>query len=230
MADRDQTLLRLRRINLFETAVFLLVLLPWMGFATLGARPENLDFPTIAVVIMFHDFALMALAIYLVWRNGEGIAAVGWIRAGAAREVAIGVGLFIPMTLVIALLEGWLQATGLAEPAKTPSYLLPQSGTEYALAFLLLIVVAVSEETIFRGYLLRRFSQLTGSRWIGVAVTSAIFALGHAYQGSLGVVAVGVIGVILALVYLKRGSLVAPITMHFIQDFIGLIIVPRFFS
>jgi membrane protease YdiL (CAAX protease family) len=31
-------------------------------------------------------------------------------------------------------------------------------------------------------------------------------------------------------VYLKRGSLVAPITMHFIQDFIGLIIVPRFFG
>lgn len=210
--------------------MFLLVLLPWMGFATIGARPQDLNFFTVAVVVIFHDVALMVLAVYLVWRNGEGIAAVGWIRTGAMREFVIGAALFIPMTIGVSLIEALLQATGLAQPAKTPSYLLPQGGGDYALALLLLIVVAISEETIFRGYLLRRFSQVTGSRWIGVAVTSAIFALGHAYQGPLGVVAVGVIGVILALVYLKRGSLIAPITMHFIQDFIGLIVVPRFFS
>ena len=41
-----------------------------------------------------------------------------------------------------------------------------------------------------------------------------------------GVITVGLIGVIFALVYVWRGSLVAPVTMHFLQDFLGIVLVP----
>lgn len=212
-----------RRVYLFETAVFLAVLLPWMGFTMIGA-PEDLGFPVVAVVIIVHDLALTVLAVYLVWRNGEGVGAIGWIRRRAVREILIGVALFIPMLIAISLVEALFRSVGFAEPARPPSYLLPHGGFDYATAVLLAAIVAVAEETIFRGYLLRRFIQVTGSRWLSVALTSTLFALGHAYQGPLGVVAVGAIGVILALVYLRRGSLMAPIVMHFIQDSIGLTI------
>lgn len=221
---------RVRRYRLFETGVFLLVLGSWMGFATVGARPEELHFSVVAGAIVFRNLALTALALYLVWRNGEGIGALGWIRHGAGREALIGLALFVPMTLgvsvVAALLHGW----GFAEPVAPPSYLFPRSGVDQALALVLLTVVAISEETVFRGYLLRRFAQVMGSRSLAVVLTSALFALGHAYEGALGAIATGVIGVVLALVYLWRGSLVAPMTMHFIQDFIGLLIVPKFFG
>ncbi len=217
-----------RRTCLLETAIFFLVLLPWMGLATFGIRPEDLSFPRVAAVIIVHDVALTALALYLVWRGGEGIAAIGWVGRGAWREALAGMALFVPLFAGIALLEGLLRAAGFAEPIKPPAYLLPQSGAEYLLALLLLLTVAVTEETVFRGYLLRRFRQVTGSVWLAVLLSSAIFALGHGYQGPLGIIAVGAIGVVFAVVYLRRGSLVAPMVMHFIQNFIGLIVAPHF--
>ncbi|HEX7043886.1 MAG TPA: CPBP family intramembrane glutamic endopeptidase [Burkholderiales bacterium] len=217
---------RLRRAYLLETAVYFLVLVPWMGFATLGRRPDDLGFPLVATVIVLHDVALTALALYLVWRNGEGAAAVGWVRRGWGREALLGVALFVPLFLGVAILETLLRAAGFAEPVKPPTYLLPQVGTDYVFALVLLVVVAVAEETVFRGYLLRRFVQLTGSARAAVVLTSLIFALGHGYQGPLGVIAVGAIGAAFAAVYLWRGSLVAPVVMHFIQNFLGLIVAP----
>jgi len=218
---------RLRRAYLLETAVYFLVLVPWMGFATLGRQPDDLGFPLVAAVIVLHDVALTALALYLVWRNGEGAAAVGWVRHGWGREAVLGAALFVPLFLGVALLETLLRAAGFAEPVKPPAYLLPQAGVDYAFALVLLVVVAVAEETVFRGYLLRRFMQLTGSAGAAVIVTSLVFALGHGYQGPLGVIAVGAIGATFAVVYLWRGSLVAPVVMHFIQNFLGLIVAPN---
>jgi len=40
------------------------------------------------------------------------------------------------------------------------------------------------------------------------------------------VVTVGVMGLVFALVYLWRQSLVAPMVMHFLQDFIGIVLLP----
>lgn len=221
---------RVRRYRLFETGVFLLMLLTWMGFAAVGARSDGLRFFVVAVAIIFRDLALTALALYLVWRNGEGIGAVGWIRRRAGREALIGLALFVPMTIGVSLVAALLRASGFAEPRAPPSYLFPRNGADYALALVLLVVVAISEETVFRGYLLRRFAQVTGRRGLAVVLTSILFALGHGYEGALGAIATGIIGAVLALVYLWRGSLVGPITMHLVQDFIGLLVVPRFFG
>lgn len=217
-----------RRGYLFEIVVFFLVLLPWMGFTAIGAPSEDLSFPLVAATVMLHDVALTALVLYFVWRTGEGIGAVGWLRAGAGREALIGIALFVPLFLGIGLIEALLRSAGFAEPIEPPDYLLPRGGSEYVIAIAMLLVVAVSEETVFRGYLLRRFSQISGSRVAAVVISSVIFALGHGYQGSLGIIAVGIIGLAFAIVYLNRGSLVAPMVMHFIQNFIGLIVAPQF--
>jgi len=93
------------------------------------------------------------------------------------------------------------------------------------LASLLVIVVAAAEETIFRGYLILRLQAVTASPAAAV-FSSVTFALGHGYEGSAGVVTVGVMGLVLALVYLWRQSLVAPMVMHFLQDFIGTVLLP----
>lgn len=218
-----------RQAYLVETVIFLLLLVPSMGLV-LGANAETLTFPVVAGAVILHDVALTALALYLVWRGNEGIGSIGWVRAHIGREAAIGAALFIPMFLGVAMLEALLHAAGFPAPPQPPGFLLPRSGSDYMLALVLLSVVAVAEETIFRGYLLRRFSQVTGNRVWAIVLSSAIFALGHAYQGSLGVVAVGAIGIAFALIYLWRGSLVAPMVMHFIQNCIGLLIAPQFLA
>jgi membrane protease YdiL (CAAX protease family) len=40
------------------------------------------------------------------------------------------------------------------------------------------------------------------------------------------VVTVGVMGAVFALVYLWRKSLVVPMVMHFLQDFLGTVLLP----
>ena len=91
---------------------------------------------------------------------------------------------------------------------------------------ILVAVVAFSEETIFRGYLLLRFATITGTPAAAAFLSAAIFSLGHGYEGTAGVVTVGVVGAAFALVYLWRRNLVAPAVMHFLLDLVGIVVAP----
>jgi membrane protease YdiL (CAAX protease family) len=50
------------------------------------------------------------------------------------------------------------------------------------------VVVAVSEETVFRGYLLLRLGAVLHGPFRAVLLSSALFSLGHGYEGSAGAV------------------------------------------
>lgn len=215
-----------RRQRSIELAVFLLILLPLMALSALAGQPEGLTFSTVAIAVIVHDIALLCLVLFFVWRNGEGFVALGWSTRHVAREMGIGLALFIPVYLAVSGAERLLRYAGLSAPEALPSYLFPTSGGEYLLAVVFLAVVAVTEETIFRGYLLLRFRALTGSVVVALFLSVAIFALGHGYQGSVGVVAVGLLGLLYALIYVWRGSLVAPTVMHFVQNAVGLFLAP----
>ena len=62
------------------------------------------------------------------------------------------------------------------------------------LAFILVTVVAVAEETIFRGYLILRFRAVTGRTSAAVLLSSIVFSLGHGYEGMAGVISVFSLG------------------------------------
>ena len=215
-----------RRVQAIELFVFLLILLPLMALSAVASRPEGLGFTTVAIAVIAHDLALLSLVLFFVWRNGEGFGVLGWSRAHMARETGIGLALFLPVFFAVAGLERLLRYAGLSAPEALPAYLVPAPGMEYLLALLFLIVVAVTEETIFRGYLLLRFRSLTGSLIAALLLSVSIFALGHGYQGPVGIIAVGVLGLVYALIYIWRGSLVAPTVMHFVQNAIGLFLAP----
>jgi len=78
-----------------------------------------------------------------------------------------------------------------------------------------------------RGGFTLRTAEEYGCPWTwAIALSSAIFALGHGYQGTAGVVTVGLMGAAYATVYHWRLSLAAPIVMHFLQDFSGIVLPP----
>ena len=97
---------------------------------------------------------------------------------------------------------------------------------EFLLATVLVIVVALAEETVFRGYLILRFKNVMANTSAAVLLSAVIFSLGHGYEGSAGVITVGGMGLVFGLVYTWRQSLVAPMVMHFLQDFIGIVLLP----
>ncbi len=136
----------------------------------------------------------------------------------------MGADPILPVYFGANLLESALHTVGLSAPTKLPSFLVVSGFTKVLSAFVLVTVAAVAEETIFRGYLILRFRAVTGRTSAAVLLSSLVFSVGHGYEGMAGVISVFSLGVVLALVYLWRKSLVAPIVMHFLTDFATIIL------
>jgi membrane protease YdiL (CAAX protease family) len=84
-------------------------------------------------------------------------------------------------------------------------------------------LAAFGEEMVYRGYLMNRVADLFGrtrSAWIvSVLAVHVGFGLAHVYQGLTGVIDEGLMGVLLALLYLGTGrNLAVPIIAHGIAD------------
>lgn len=92
------------------------------------------------------------------------------------------------------------------------------------------VVAAFGEEMIYRGYLMNRVADLfnrTPWAWvISLIVVHIGFGLAHSYQGLIGVLDEGLMGVLLGIVYLRCGrNLAVPIIVHGIQDSIDLLLI-----
>ena len=84
---------------------------------------------------------------------------------------------------------------------------------------------AFGEEISYRGYLLKRGSDVGGgsttAKWIAMLLVSILFGYGHYYKGTSGVIDSGVAGLILGSAFLLSGrNLWVPILAHgFIDTF-----------
>ena len=216
-----------RTQQFFEVSVFLFLIVPSMVLSFFAVKQGSLSFVLVAISAILRDLALVSLILFFIWRNHEPATWIGWTLKNSRKEISLGILLFIPFSFGTGLLEKGLQAIGLSVPSTPlPSFLAARGMVEFLLALVLVVIVALAEETIFRGYLILRFKTVT-SNPIGAALLSAaIFSLGHGYEGSAGVVTVGVMGLVFAFVYMWRQSLVAPIVMHFLQDFFGIVLLP----
>ncbi len=216
-----------RQEQLAEVSVFLFLIIPSMILSFFAFKQGSLNFALVAISVILRDLALVSLILFFIWRNREPATEIGWTLKNSRKDIFLGILLFFPFFLAMSLLEKGLQAIGLSIPSKTlPSFLTAKGSGQFLLAFILIVIVALAEETIFRGYLLLRFRAIFSNPAGAVLLSATIFSLGHGYEGSAGVVTVGVMGLIFALVYLWRKSLVASIVMHFLQDFIGIILLP----
>src|SRR5579863_6779163 len=91
-------------------------------------------------------------------------------------------------------------------------------------------LAAFGEEMVYRGYLMNRVADLfnrTRRAWIvSLIVVHVAFGLAHAYQGWTGVIDEGLMGVLLAVIYLRTGrNLAVPIIAHGISDSIDFILI-----
>ncbi|WP_030842248.1 CPBP family intramembrane glutamic endopeptidase [Streptomyces hygroscopicus] len=216
-----------RRQELAETGVFLLLIMPSMALSFLAVGQGRLPFSLAAVATVLRDVGLVALILLLLSRGRQTVAAIGWVRRGAGREIAWGIVLSAPVLVGMSALAAALRSAGLSGTRSSASGLLPApTPGEVLLAVALVAVVAVAEETIFRGYLILRFASVLRSRPWAVVLSSAVFSVGHGYEGGAGVLTVGTTGLVFAVVYLWRRSLLAPIVMHFSVDLVGIVLVP----
>jgi uncharacterized protein len=213
-----------RRVQIFEVAIFLLLIVPSMSASFLANAQGGIGFVGTAVLSMLNDLGEVGLVLYFIWRNSEPLQRIGWTLQRLPVELAWGVVLYFPIIYVTAWVERALLSIGLTAPSKMPSMLVAGSHAQIVLAVLLVIVVAIVEETVFRGYLLLRLEAVTRRPWAAVLLSSLVFSIGHGYEGTAGVIRIFFLGIFLSVTYLWRRSLIAPMVIHFIIDFSSIVL------
>jgi uncharacterized protein len=90
------------------------------------------------------------------------------------------------------------------------------------------IGAGISEELVFRGFLLYYFglyvSQMNTLE--KVLVVSLFFGLAHLYQGRQGVLGTGIVGLAMGGLYVATGSLLMPMVVHAASDWRVLLMLP----
>ena len=215
------------REQLYEVSVFLFLIVPSIALSFFVIRQGNIGFALTAFATILRDLSLVSLILFFLWRNREPVKKIGWSLKDYQKEIAIGILLFIPTFYIAGRLDEFLILSGFSSP-KTPTPSLEAVGGigTTILGVILVIVVAFTEEIIFRGYLLLRFDALISNLTVAVILSTFIFSLGHGYEGTAGIVTVAFLGLVFAVTYLWRKSLIAPIVMHFLLDFISVVLAP----
>ena len=215
------------RSQVVEVLIFVSLILPSIILSFFQEAEVNTNFIMAAFSTIFRDISLIALILLFMWRNREPVRTIGWSFKNAWIEIGLGLLLFFPMIYTAGFLENLLFRGSFASPdTEIPEFLLPSGWGQRIVALFLIIIVSIAEETIFRGYLFLRFKNIFRSPYWAVAVSTVLFAFGHGYEGTGAVITVGFMGFVFAVIYAWRKSLLAPITMHFLQNFIGIILYP----
>jgi membrane protease YdiL (CAAX protease family) len=148
----------------------------------------------------------------LGWYSGEG-----WIK-----EAALGIAGYlacIPFIGAAMIVTSLLMKASNTFP-RSPIVDMMKDGNPLALYGIACVFAPVLEETMFRGALFHYFR----GRWQWIAsapIVAFIFAIIHP-QGWVALPVLGTIALVLAALREWRGSLIAPITAHALNNFIAI--------
>jgi uncharacterized protein len=100
------------------------------------------------------------------------------------------------------------------------AHILPQKRGEFPPFFVLATVGGIFEELLYRGFLIWLLTPVAGL-WGAVLLSSALFGLGHAYQGWSGIARTGLIGPAFGSAYALTHSLWWLILVHVMANLYG---------
>jgi CAAX protease family protein len=145
---------------------------------------------------------------------GVGDTSVVWWWIGAALAV-IGSSLLLAQTLVILRSsERMAQVRAQLAPLRS---IIPGNAREGRYFAGLSVTAGVCEEIVYRGFLIVYLAALF-PLWFAVVLSSVIFGVGHTYQGGGGILKTGLVGLIMAGLFLLTGALWAPMLLHAVID------------
>ncbi len=212
-------------------AILLLVLAPWdiWEYRRLRAAPDGARIGfyvrTSAALWVLIALSLFAIPLQAMWAAPAYDALLlspFWWR------------MLSYLVLFLMAVAPWLQIAylGVAKDKRERAlkglealaFMLPRNGFERGLFALLCLSAGIGEEIIFRGFVLRYLLDWHLGLTLAVIGSSLLFGLAHAGQGGSGIVRTGLVGLILALLYLATGSLLLPIVAHASIDLQALVL------
>jgi CAAX protease family protein len=211
-------------IGLLLSAAGILVLATVAGITAIGLSGTFRWLPGRLALLFWFSLLMLPLLLgfyTILTRSLEGrpLASVGFaFHPRWKNELATGL---IAGTVMILAVAGAESLLGVARFSLAPE---PEAKTVLAgiLLFLLLMVAAADEELVFRGYPFQRLVEVAGPV-LAVAAVSALFGAAHLrnpFQNWISTLNTVLVGVLLAICYLRTRALWLPLGIHFAWNFV----------
>ena len=179
------------------------------------------------------EWAFLA-AVALAWfKLGRPFADLGFVAPGGVGFWS-GVGVFVLFTGY--LIYAWHSAKHASDDEKSEQekslgnliHFIPRTRRHLRAFIAISITAGIVEEIVYRGFVLWYLAQFM-PLWAAVIASSVAFGLGHSYQGAMGALRCGLIGLAFAIFYIVTGSIWLPIVAHAVFDILqGMMLLELF--
>lgn len=151
-------------------------------------------------------------------------AQVRWLPNGEAAKaaslgflVAVSVGLALPAFM--AAYSPKVRDRLLTQFDKI-DFFLPRTAEELRWFVLVCLTAGICEEVLYRGFLIAYLAvwPLKAGGLGAILFSSLMFGTAHLYQGVKGIVVTGILGLVMAILFLWTGNLIAPMVFHTLID------------
>jgi uncharacterized protein len=184
-----------------------------------GKPDADLPLSVSAALTVVQD-GLFVLAAWLALKLSLGRA--GPADLGLRRVRAVGRALAAGCAVyVVFVTAGWVLAQVFGNPPDQA--LVTDIKHEHATAVLVLfavmtcVVAPVAEEVFFRGFMFRVFRAKLGTAW-GALLCGGVFGLVHAPAPAVSLVALGVLGAGLCILYVRAQSIIPCMALHALNN------------
>ncbi|WP_440765983.1 CPBP family glutamic-type intramembrane protease [Natronorubrum sp. DTA7] len=196
-------------------------------------RPDGIDPRSLSTGELLANVALSQGLFALVLLGGviyTGIPAaalgiefsLGYLEQGLLLGTAFGLALYVVNEIGAATATRF----GFDHDEELRELLAPDTRRGWsALLLVVLPIIAVFEELLFRAALIGVIAAAFGvSPWLLAVVSSIAFAVGHGMQGSVGVVVTGLLGFVLAAIFIVTGSFLAVVVAHYLVNALEFVV------
>ncbi|MGQ9458791.1 MAG: lysostaphin resistance A-like protein, partial [Anaerolineae bacterium] len=169
---------------------------------------------------------LVLLGIVFLWER-QPLASLG-IKRMTWRDALWGLAGFIAGALSFLFTTPLVHALGLGT---TSGGIAQLTQTPIAWRIGVVITAGITEEILFRGYLIERLTDMTGRIALGGGIAYLAFVLLHIpFWGLGGTIQIGVWSLMITALYIWRRNLPACMLMHILNDAYAFILLPVFFA
>ena len=203
----------------------LVILLMFLSGIVLYPLSEQFGVYAGVVLVIFSAVATIVLTLWLV-RARYGVASLPLLwghRRAPAMDALLGVGAAVVGQIGVSMIVGLLTLNGRAPAVQEE---LRQAAANPAtlplMALGAVLLIPIAEELLYRGLLFQGLRTRYG-RWPAIGLSGFFFGLLHVQWGDLGgtlllLAAFYPLGMWLAWVFDRRGSLITPIVCHVVYN------------
>jgi membrane protease YdiL (CAAX protease family) len=221
----------------FAVILFALgVLVPLRGRAkmrNLLAQPvvTSMDRLSLYASTIAFQWICLAVTAWRAWARGLGAAELG-ITIPDVKRIAIaavaGAAILGSAHWMNLRRMSRMQPEARGFFQRLAEHIFPQSDVEKLVYFALALTAALCEEFLYRGFTMAALARAGFPVWAAVAASSALFGLGHLYQGRRGVLATLAFGILFGMARIAYDSLVPVVVWHATVDAVGGLAGPHY--